>query len=147
MAWVVYDNFKLKQLNGNGIDLDDPAVTLKIALVTNSYVPNTATHDFFDDVNANEVTGTNYTAGGNAIASKTVTLSAGVVTVDAADPATWVQSASGFANARYAILYQDTGGAASTDPLIAHHNFGTDVGNTAGDLTLQLAADGILTLT
>ena len=148
MAWVFYDSFK-KQLFtlDNSVDFDDnTTTTVKVALVTSTYVPDTALHQFFSDVSANEVSGTNYTAGGNEAATKTVTVASGTVTVDAADPATWAQSATGFSNARYAILYKDTG-TTTTSPLIAYHDFGSDVGNTTGDLTVSFdATNGVFTL-
>lgn len=147
MAWIPYDSF-LKKLNtlDDSIDWDDnSSTTVKIALVTSSYTPNRASHDFWNDVSANEVSGTNYTSGGNEITNKAVTVSSNTVKVDANDPATWSQSASGFSNARYAILYKDTG-TASTSPLIAYADFGSDKGNVDGDFTIQLDTGGIYTL-
>ncbi|MGB8275587.1 MAG: hypothetical protein WCF16_10010, partial [Alphaproteobacteria bacterium] len=80
MAWVLFDNFRLAAMNGNAVDLDTD--TLKVMLTTATYSPNQATHDFKDDV-TNEVSGTNYTAGGAALGTQTVTLSSGTVTFDA----------------------------------------------------------------
>ena len=45
---------------------------------------------------------------------------------------TWSQDASGFEDARYAILYKDSG-AAATSPLIAYADLGGDKGNKAGE--------------
>ena len=74
-------------------------------------------HDFFDDASANEVSGTNYTAGGTQISGVTLTL-------DGDDPEwvhgdiTWLQSAgAGFANGRSFIWYYRTG-VGSTSRLI-----------------------------
>ena len=144
MAWVPYDSF-LKKLftQADAIDFDDAGTTLKVMIATASYTPNRATHDFKDDA-TNEVTGTGYTAGGNAVANKTVTVAANVVTVDADDPATWAENAAGFSNGRIAVLYKDTG-TAGTSPLIAYHDFTVDKGNVGGDLTVQLDALGIFT--
>jgi hypothetical protein len=61
---TVYANFKLKQNNGNAIDLTTAAI--KVMIVTNSYTPAAATHAFKSDL-SNEVSGTNYTARGTAI--------------------------------------------------------------------------------
>lgn len=146
MAWVIYDEYRLRQFDGNALDHDTPGGNgFKIALVTNSYTPDQGVHDFWNDASANEVSGTNYTAGGNVISTPTITMSgAGLLTFDAADPATWSQHASGFSNARYAILYRDTG-TASTSELIAYNNFGSDKGNVSGDLTVSLDASGIWT--
>jgi hypothetical protein len=146
MAWVQYDKYQESLMNQvSAIDHDNAGDTIKVALVTSSYTPSRATHDFWDDVSTNEVSGTNYTAGGNEVASKTVTTAANVTTWDAADPATWSQSGTGFSNARYAILYKDTG-TPSTSPLVAYHDFGSDKGNVDGDLTVQLDSAGIATI-
>ena len=41
--------------------------TMKVALLTSSYVPNLLTNDVWADISANEVSGTGYTAGGLSI--------------------------------------------------------------------------------
>lgn len=141
MAWVFYGSYKGSLVDqADVVDWDDNSTTtVKIALVTSAYTPAVDTHDFWNDVSANEVSGTNYTAGGNAVANKTVTgPSSGTITVDSDDPATWSQDAGGFSNARYAILYKDTG-TATTSPLIGYYDLGSDQGNVSGDLTLSLS--------
>lgn len=123
------------------------AGTLKLALVKSTYTPDQNLHDFWNDVSATEVSGTNYTAGGNACASPTWTGpdAAGLLTFDASDPATWLQSATGFADARRAVLYYDTG-TATTSRLVGYSNdFGADSGNTAADLSVSFDAAGIYT--
>jgi hypothetical protein len=142
MAWVLYDNFKLKQNNGNAIDLDTDSI--KCMLVKSTYTPAAATHDFIDDVNAEEVAaGASYSAGGPALAGKTMTLAGGVATFDAND-VTIAQNASGFTDARYAVLYQDSG-VAGTSKLIAYADLGGNKSIQGGDLTLQMDAAGIIT--
>ena len=146
MAWVLYGPYKEDLFTqATSVDWDDNSTTtVKIALATATYTPAVDTHDFFDDI-TNEVTGTNYTAGGNACGNKSVSApSSGVVTVDADDPATWSESGTGFSDARYAVLYKDTG-TASTSPVIAYYDLTTDQGNTTGDLTLSFDAAGIFT--
>ncbi len=147
-TWTLYDKFRQKQVTGGASSLDLLSTTqpLKVAWVTASYVPNQNTDEFWSTPQAYEVSGTNYTAGGNSVSNVTVSApdAAGAVTVDGNDPATWLQSATGFGNGRIAVLYQDTGTAA-TSPLIAYADFGTDQGNTGGDLTLQFDAAGIFT--
>lgn len=70
---------------------------------------------------------------------------AGLGTYDASDPAVWLTSASGFANARRAILYYDTG-VAGTSRLVAYSDdFGVDLGNTATDLLVSFNAAGVFT--
>jgi len=137
----IYDTFRK-----NRLDPSQGAVagTLRVALVTATYTPNQNTHEFWSDVSANEVSGTNYTAGGNAAANATVTMdAAGLVKFDADDPAAWLQSATGFSNARRAIIYYDTG-IATTSRLVAYSNdFGADKGNTGGDFSIAFDANGI----
>lgn len=124
------------------------AGTLKMA-VFKAFSPNQNTDDFFDDLVAgtNEVTGTGYTAGGNACATPTWTGpdGAGLMTFDATDPAQWAQNGAGFTNGRRAILYYDTG-TDTTSTLVGYSNdFGADVGNVAGTLDITFHADGIYT--
>ena len=63
MAWTLYDKFRrnaFDQANG-AIDLDTN--TIKIALVTSLYTADQALDEFWSTPQANEVSGTNYTAG------------------------------------------------------------------------------------
>lgn len=139
MANVVYNSFKQKIMNGS-IDLDTD--TIKVALVSSSYTPDQDAHDFFDDV-TNEVTGTNYVAGGATLANKTVTQdntnNRGVFD---ADDATW---ASSTITARGAVIYKSTG-TASTSALIAYVDFSTDKQSSSGTFTIQWSSSGILYL-
>lgn len=118
--------------------------TLKVAVVTGSYTPNQNTHDFWDDVSANEVSGTGYAAA--ALATPTVTMDgSGNIKFDADDPTPWSQNGAGFTNGRRYILYYDTT-VGSTSRLVGYSNdAGADFGNVAGDLTLTLNAAGIYT--
>lgn len=142
----LYDTFRKKQASGSGA-VDLTTLPVKIMLVTSAYTPNQNTHDFRDDLGATEVSGTNYTAGGNTISTITAVMDgSGNVTIDGNDPAVWTQHASGFSNARRAVLYVARGGASSADELIAYSNdFGADLGNVAADLQITLNASGIIT--
>lgn len=145
MPWNINDIHRRDRIRGNSA-FDLQSVTLKIAIVTNSYIPNQNTHDFWNDVSANEVTGTNYTALGNAIANVLVTLSgAGLVTFDSDDPAAWAQSASGFTTGRRFVLLRDTGVSTTSDVIAYTDAEAADFGNVAGPLTFQISATGIYT--
>jgi len=146
MAWVLYHKWLEAQIDGGvaNTPVDFGGDTLKIALVGAGYTPAQSTHDLFDDADSNEVSGVNYTSGGETLASKTVTESSGTVTFDNTVDITWSQDASGFSDARYAILYKDSG-AAATSPLIAYADLGGNKGNQDGDLTLEFDAAGIIT--
>lgn len=143
MALTLYDNFRLKMMNGNAINFATAGDTIKVAFTTVTYSPTQATDSFWSTPQTNEVSGTNYTAGGSALASKTLNLASGTVTFDAAD-VTFTQNAAGFSNGQIVVLYKDTG-TASTSPLIAYDNRGASFGNVAGDLTVQWNASGIIT--
>lgn len=140
MADVIYNSYKTDILAGN---IDHDADTIKVMLVTSAYTPDQDLHDFKDDV-TNEVTGTGYTAGGATLASKTVTQdntdNEGVF--DAAD-VTWSTSTI---TARAAVMYKDTG-AAATSNLMIYLDFGSDQTSTAGDFTIQWGSEGIVNIT
>lgn len=61
---------------GNAPNIDFLSDNIYCALVTSSYTPDLAAHDFWNDVVANEVSGTGYTANGALLGSKTFTLTA-----------------------------------------------------------------------
>jgi hypothetical protein len=141
MASKLYGQFLLKALNKE-VDFDTD--TIKVALLTSAYTPNQDTHDYFNDVSANEVTGTGYTAGGITLASKTATYDAGtnVIVLDAAD-VTWSSSTI---TARYAVVYDSTG-TASTSALIGYVDFGSDQSSTNGNFTITWDSTGIVRIT
>lgn len=126
-------------MNG-GIDLDTD--TIKVALVTADYTPSQDDHEYFDDV-TNEITGTGYTAGGATLADITVTQdnTGNTAVVDAAD-SSW---ASASFTARAAVIYKDTGDAA-TSPLIKYVDFGANKTVANDTFVVIWDADGILTL-
>lgn len=126
------------------------AGTLKLAIFKAMTIGTTeqGAWDFYNDLTAatNEVTGTGYTALGNACATPTWTgPTAGVLTFDADNPATWSQNAAGFSNGRRAILFYDTG-VDTTSRLVGFSNdFGADLGNVASDFSVAFNASGIYT--
>lgn len=140
MANAVYNSFKRDIMNGS-IDLDTDSI--KVMLVTSAYTPNIDTHTKRSDV-TNEVSGTGYTAGGSALATKTVTAdNTGDKGVFDADDLTWSSSTI---TARGAVLYKARGGASSADELIAYIDFTSDQISSNGNFTIQWNASGILTL-
>lgn len=147
MASVVYNAFKAQQLGGRGAGTDETPIdlttdTIKIALVTSSYTPDIDTHDYFDDV-TNEVSGTGYTTGGETL---TVTSSVDTTNDKGKFDATDVTWSSSTITARGAVIYKDTGTAA-TSPLICYLDFTEDKSSTSGDFTITFNAEGIINLT
>lgn len=146
VTFNLYDIFRRKQASGTGA-VNLSSLTVKCMVVTGSYTPNQNTHDFRDDLGATEVSGTNYTAGGNTLANPVVALDgSGNVSVDFDNPATWSQHASGFSNGRRAVIYVARGGASSADELIGYSDdFGADKGNVDGDFSVAVNASGLIT--
>lgn len=142
MASKLYGQFLLKALNKE-VDWDSDSI--KVALVSSAYTPNQDTHDYWDDVVANEVSGTGYTAGGAALASKTATYDSAnnVVILDAAD-SVW---ASSTITARYAVVYDDSGATNAQKALVGYVDFGSDQSSTNGNFTVTWDATGIVRIT
>jgi len=134
---VLYNSFK-KGLGDGDIDLVSD--TIKVMLVTEAYFPDIDNHDFKDDV-TNEVSGAGYTAGGAALAGKSVTQdnvdNEGVFD---ADDVVWASSSI---TARAAVIYKDTG-TASTSPLIGFIDFGEDKTTSGTDFKIIWHAEGVL---
>lgn len=145
MAWVIFDNFMENQHDGNAINLDVGGDTIKCMLIDDTRAPVQATDENMVDIDNNEVSGTNYTAGGQTLANQICSLSASIVSFDC-DDFTWAQSPTGFSDARYAVVYYSTGTPAN-DRVIVYADLGGDVGNTTEILTLELNPSGIWTLT
>jgi hypothetical protein len=119
--------------------------TIKIMLLTNAYTFNQDTHDFVDDVNANEITnsaGTAYVAGGQALSGKSVGYASGTNTLQLlASNSVW--STASF-TAYKGVVYKDTG-TATTSPLLGYVDLGGAQTVTSGTFTLQWdATDGVL---
>lgn len=135
----------LESVFGGNIDWDND--TIKCGLTTVTYVPDQDAHDFWNDVTANEISGTGYTAGGDTLTNKTVTTSAyaggtNVFTLDA-DDATWTTSTL---TARVAVVYDATPATDATRPLICYQLSSADVSTSAGTFTVQWSSAGIITI-
>jgi hypothetical protein len=119
--------------------------TIKGMLTTVTYVPDQDAHDYKSDV-TNEVTGTNYTAGGATLANKTVTYTSGTNTgkIDA-DDLVWASST--ISNARVLVIYDATPGTDATRPLLFYSVFDANVSTDAGALTVTFDSAGIVTWT
>lgn len=118
--------------------------TIKLGIVNNSTIPTAATATpQWGDFSANDVSPSgNYVAGGLTLASKTWSEASGTATFDAADVVI-SQSASGFTNAFWGIIYDDT---IASDPCIGFLEMGTSVSEVAGTITITWAGTGIMTI-
>lgn len=136
MASIIYTSFFNDVFKGN-IDCDTD--TFYAMVVTNTYTENKDSHTKRSDI-TNEVTGTGYTAGGQAV---TVTVSA----VDTANDrqelvigsVSWASST--ITGARKLIVYKRRGGASSADELVCCVDNGSDVSTSSG--TLQATSSTI----
>lgn len=141
MASLIPNNAKELLLNG-GFDLD--ADTLKVMLVTSSYTPNADTDDFITDASSAEVSGTGYTAGGATLSGVSVTQddTNNLAYLDASD-VSWATST--ITNARYAVIYKDTG-VPATSPILAVIDFGSNKSSSADTFLISWSASGIVSL-
>jgi hypothetical protein len=118
-------------------EVDLEGDTIKVMLLDDSH-SFTATHNQKSEIVANEITGTGYTAGGVALASKAVTQAA-TTKWDATDTE-WTSASF---TAYHAVIYDDT---LTNDDLICSIDFGGDQSVVSGTFTIQWDSDGIITL-
>lgn len=142
MASKVYGN-ALKAAFNKEVDWDTD--TIKVALLTSAYTPNQDSHDYWDDVSTNQVSGTGYTAGGKTLTGKTATYDSGTNTVKFdADDVTWADSTI---TARYAVVYNDSGATSAQKALVAYFDFTTDRASSNGEFVIRWGADGVFSAT
>jgi hypothetical protein len=123
-------SFKVALLNGEMDFSGDTSQTFKIALFTSSATLSAATTAYST---TNEVTGTNYVAGGNTLTIAANPTSSGTTAfLDFADT-TWSDATI---TARGALIYKVGG----SNPAVAVLDFGGDKISTAGDFTVQFPA-------
>jgi len=124
----------------DGVKVDWLTGTIQCSLHTATYTPNQDTDDFFNDA-TNEVTGTAYTANGVTLGTKTCVYDTGTdeIRLDAAD-AVWTTAT--IASIRYAVVWENTAGASTTDPVLTYYDLGAQ-SVTAANFTVQWDATGV----
>lgn len=127
---------------GLGTMVDADGDTIKFALTLDSYSPSQDSHDFFDDITNEVAASGSYAAGGGTLS---VTLSQDNTDDEGVLDATDITFTSATITARYGILYKSTG-VASTSPLMALIDFGSNFTSTAGSFAITFAAEGILNI-
>lgn len=151
MAWSnskVFAAFVLNALD-RGVAYDLDTDTPKVALYDNDITPdntvaiaNTAYNAGQWTAAGNEVSDTNWAAGGRALSGHDVTQASNVVTYDATD------TASGgtvtLANVYGCLVYDDT---VTGDYGISYHYFGGAQSVTGGTFTVVWNASGLFTIT
>lgn len=120
---------------------------IKVALVKDTWVPNQDTNQYWADVTpaSNEVVGTGYTAGGAALASKTVSYDSTTnKTKITAANAQWPASTL---TARYAVIYDDSPATNATKPVLGYVDFGANQSTSNTTFEIVWSTSGIFELT
>ena len=144
MANVICNVFKEHLLKGNHNFSASGGNTYKLALYTSSLTVSdgSSVTGYSTSNEATNASGSGYTAAGNTLTNNGVTGSSSTSTVfaDFADTSFTTVSTT----ARYALIYQSSGGAATaglaTDSAVCVLDFGGDFSTTAGTLTIQFPA-------
>lgn len=128
-------------LDNTALAIDLSAEDMKVALFTSSVTPNFDSDTAYGVTpwNANEVSGTGYTAGGTGLTSTTLTGSSGVMTWDAAD-VSWASST--ITGARGALIYAD---ALAGNNAILLVDLGASYSTSNGTLQITWSASGLAT--
>ena len=121
-------SFKVGILDGDFDFGTGTTQTFKIALYTSSATLSAATTAY---TTSNEVTGTGYSAGGQALTISQVPTSSGTTAFLDFSDVTWAASTI---TARGALIYLFNG---TTNPAVAVLDFGGDKTSTAGNFTIQ----------
>src|SRR5688500_4566482 len=134
-TFQVYQQFLQNILKA---DIDFDTVVFKAALAATAYSPNMDTHDFWDDVVANEITGTNWAAGGQTTAA-TVSVDAGTNEVRVAFADISVPTVT-LTDGKHVIVYNSSPGTNATRHLVGYGTFDRVLAPTAGTLGTDLPA-------
>jgi hypothetical protein len=124
-------SFKVGILDGDFDFGTGTTQTFKIALYTSSATLSAATTAY---TTSNEVTGTGYSAGGQALTISQVPTSSGTTAFIDFSDVTW---STATITARGALIYLANG---TTNPAVAVLDFGGDKTSTAGNFTIQFPA-------
>jgi hypothetical protein len=133
MPSLVYNSAIRDAAVGN-IDFDTD--TFKMILVTSTYTASKS-HAKRSDI-TNEVTGTGYTAGGNAAACTVAATDNVNNDVEITFAITSWTSAT--ITARAGVIYKSRGGASSADELVGYVDFGSDVSSTNGTFAVTVSS-------
>jgi hypothetical protein len=138
----------LVNILGGGTEAEDKRIDyltddIYVMLCTSSYTPNKDSHETKADITNEVSSSTGYIAGGQVLASKTVTPGVGVVSLDATDPE-WADS---YITARYAVFYRNEGETDADKILLGYMDFDANKTSDGGPFTIEFNADGFLKAT
>jgi len=132
MVSGLYNRHKADLMNKNvDIESDD----IKIMLLDSNHTFS-ATDNVISDVNANEISGTGYSAGGKSLTTKSVTQ--GGTTKYDADDVSWTSAT--FSDS-HAVIYHNT-----TNNLITSLDFGGSESVSGGTFKIEWDSAGIITI-
>lgn len=124
-------------------DVDWVADTIKLALVTSTYVPAQGTDEFWSTPQADEIAGSGgYTTGGFTLATKSRNYDSTTREEQFIAANVSVAALTPSAAFRYGIVYKDTG-TAGTSILLAYINFGADQNPGGLPFAIQWASTGV----
>jgi hypothetical protein len=129
MASFIYNSCLEDFTSGN---IDFSADTFKLMLVASTYTANKDTHLTRDDV-TNEITGTGYTAGGNATVCTVTKNTANDKVIINFASVDWTASEI---SAEGGVIYKSRGGNADADELVAFIDFGGTVSTISATFTV-----------
>ena len=116
------------------------AETWKVALLTNAFTYVSGTHILYANLTNEVASSAWYTTGGNAVTKSAWGAGSGYVdTTNAMLDATDVQWTGATFTARYAAVYETTGGK-----IRAIYDFAADKTVTGGTFTIQWSANGLI---
>lgn len=140
---VVYYGLTMRDMiKQTGASVDFLNGTVQISLHTSTYTPNVDTDDFFNDATNELGTANGYTAGGVTMAGKTITYdTASDQTRTDANDVSWTFTSG--VTWRYGVIWINTAGASSTDPLYALLTWDSNQ-TVSTSYTLQWDPAGIL---
>lgn len=146
MASAIYNYFKKAVLQGSLNLATTGNMKPYFTLVGSGYTPDVDTHLYRSSL-TNEITGSNWAAGGYALSSPTITQddtnNQGVF--DAAD--VLLANVTFNTNPQAAVIYGSSGLGIASDPLFGYIDFGATYPVTAGTFQITWASGGILALT
>jgi hypothetical protein len=137
-------NFLGGEAGGDAFQMDYLSDTIKATLHTATYTPNIDTNEVFADATNELGTANGYTAGGQALGSKTVSYnSTGNVTTFSAADFSWTAS-GGSLVFQHVVIWDDT---IASDPLIGYIDVGAQTITTGNTFTIDITASGLFTAT
>ena len=147
-TFQLYGKFGANVLGGeagaDAFQMDYLSDTIKATLHTSTYTPNIDTDEVKADATNELTTANGYTAGGQALTTKTVSYNAtGNVTTFSADDFSWTAS-GGSLVFRYVVFWDDT---IASDPLIGYIDAGAQTVADGNTFTVDITAAGLFTAT